>query len=98
MNSVYSGVLTRSHLLEITPIPAGLFSTPTGLSWYHASIALLPVSLFSTPMGLLAFIELPVIRFLLSIGPLPVGLFSTPVGLPYIMILKIWKRIGNRAC
>ena len=59
MNHVHSGVLTRSLLPDIAPLPAGLFSTPTSLSWYHASIAPLPAGLFSTPMGLLAFTELP---------------------------------------
>ena len=98
MNYVYSGVLTRSHLPDISPLPAGLFSTPTGLSWYHASIAPLPAILFSTLMGLLAFNDLACFKFLPSIDPLPAGLFSTPVGLPCIMILKIWKPIGTRAC
>ena len=59
MNYVRSGVLTRSHLLDIAPLPAGLFSTPASLSWYHASIAPLLASLFSTLTGLLAFIEFP---------------------------------------
>ena len=98
MNYVYSGVLTRSHLPDIFMLPTGLFNTPVGLSWYHASIALPPVSLFSFPMGLLAFIELPVIRFLLSIDLLLVGMFSTPTGFPCIMILSIWKLIGTGAC
>ena len=96
-NYVYSGVLTKCHLPDITPLPASLFSTPVGLSWYHASIAPLPVNLFSTLTGLLAFIELPVVRFLLIIDPLPMGLFNTPAGLPCIMILNIWKTIGTRA-
>ena len=98
MNYVHSGVLTRSHLPDIFPLPAGLFSTSMGFYWYHASISPLPTSLFSTPTGLLTFIELPVVRFLLSIDLLPAGLFSTPTGFPCIMILKIWKQIGTRAC
>ena len=51
MNYVPSGVLTRSLLPDISPLPAGLFSTSMGLSWYHARIAPFPASLFSTPMG-----------------------------------------------
>ena len=98
MNYVHSGVLTRSHLPDIAMLPVGLYSTPKGLYWYHASIAPLPVSLFSTPTGLLAFIKLHVVWFLLSIDPLPAGMFSTPAGLPCIMILNIWKSIGIRAC
>ena len=98
MNHVHSGALTRSLLPNISPLPTGLFSTPTGLSWYHASIVPLPASIFSTLTGLLAFIDLPCCDFLFSIDPLLVGLFSTPVGLPCIMILSIWKPIGTRAC
>ena len=98
MNYVYSGVLTRSHLPDIAPLPAGLFSTPTGLSWYHASIIPQPVSLFSTATSFLAFIELPCFKFLLSIDPLPAVPFSTPAGFPCIMILNIWNPIGTRAC
>ena len=98
MNHVHSSALTRSLLPGIAPLPAGLFSTLTGLSWYHASIVLLPMSLFNSPTGLLAFIELPCFKFLLSIDPLPVGLFSTPAGFPCIMILNIWNLIGTRAC
>ena len=97
-NYVYSGVLTKSHLPDIAPLLAGMFSTSVGLSWFHASIAPLPASLFSTSMGLLSFIELPCFKFLLSIDPLPTGLFSTPADLPCIMILSIWKPIGTRAC
>ena len=97
-NHVHSGALTRSLLPDIAPLPAGLFSTPTSLSWYNASIILLPASLFSTPAGLLAFIKLPCFNFLLSIDPLPAGLFSASTGLPCIMILNIWNPIGNRAC
>ena len=67
MNYVHSGVLTRSHLLDIAPLPASLFNTHTGLSSYNASIAPLLASLFSTPTGLLAFIELPCFKCLLSI-------------------------------
>ena len=85
-NYVHSSALTRSLLPGIAPLSAGMFSTPTGLPWYHASIVSLLVSLFSTPTGLLAFIELLVVRFLLSIDLLPTGLFSTPVGFPCIMI------------
>ena len=98
MNYVHSGVLTRSHLRDIAPLPACMFSTSGDLSWYHASIAPLPASLFNTPTGLLAFIKLHVIRFLLSIDSLPAGLFSTLAGFPCIMILNIWKPIGTRAC
>ena len=94
-----SGALTRYLLPNITPLPAGSFSTSAGLSWYHASIALLLVSLFSTLMGLLAFIELPYFfRLLLSIEPLLAGLFSTLIGFACIKILSIWKSIGTRAC
>ena len=95
---MHSGVLTRSLLLDIALLPVGLFNTPTGLSWYHASIASLPAILFSTSIGLLAFIELPCFKFLLGIDPLPASLFGTLAGLPCIMILKIWKAIGARAC
>ena len=95
---VYSNALTRSISPDISPLPVGMFSTSTGLSWYHASIVPLPTSLFSTPTGLLAFIELPCFKFLLSIDPLPTGLFSTPTGLSCIMILNIWKLIGTRVC
>ena len=76
MNYVHSGALTRSLLPDIAPLPAGLFSTSTGLPWYHASIVPLPMHLFSTPMGLLAFIELLCFKFLLSIDPTPAGLFN----------------------
>ena len=95
---MYSGVLTKSHLPDISPLPAGLFSTPMGLSWYHASIVLLPASLFSNPMGLLAFIELPGLKLLFSIEPLLADMFSTSMGFPCITILNIWKLIGTRAC
>ena len=79
-------------LPDIAPLPAGLFSTPTGLSWYHASIALLQASLFSTPIGLLEFIKIPC-KLLISIDLLPTGLFSTPTGLPCINILSIGSRL-----
>ena len=97
-NHVHSGALTICLLPDIAPLPAGLFNTSTGLSWYHASIIWLPARLFSTPMGLLAFIELPCFKLLLSIDPLQAGLFSTPTGFPCIKILSIWKLIGTRAC
>ena len=98
MNHVHSGALTRSLSPDIALLPVGLFSTLTGLSWYHASIVPLPASMFSTPTSLLSFIELPCFKLLLSIDPLPVGLFSTPTGLPCETILNIWKSIGTRAC
>ena len=98
MNYVHSSALTRSLLPGIASLPTSLFSTSTGLPWYHASIVPLLASLFSTPTGLLAFIELPCFEFLLSIDPLPASLFSTPTGFPCIMILTIWKLIGTRAC
>jgi hypothetical protein len=40
------------HLPDIASLPAGLFSTPTKLSWRHACIAPLPADLFSIPTGL----------------------------------------------
>jgi hypothetical protein len=40
------------HLPDIASLPAGLFSTPTKLSWRHACIYPLPVDLFSIPAGL----------------------------------------------
>jgi hypothetical protein len=40
------------HLPDIASLPAGLFSTPTKLSWRHACIAPLPADLFSIPAGL----------------------------------------------
>ena len=98
MNYVHSIALTRSLLPGIAPLPASLFSTPTGLPWYHASIVPLPVNLFSTPTGLLAFIKLLFCKILLSIDLLPASLFNTPTGLPCIMILNIWNLIGTRSC
>ena len=89
MNYVHSGALTRSLLPDNAPLLAGLFSTSTGLPWYHASIVPLPMSLFSTPTDLLAFNELLYFKLLLSIDPLPTGLFSTPTGFPCIMILNV---------
>ena len=80
MNHVHSGVLTRYLSPDIAPLLANLFNTPTGLSWYHASIVLLPASLFSTPTGLLAFIELPCFNFLLSIDPAACRLVQYPDG------------------
>ena len=97
MNHVHNSALTRSLLPDISPLPASLFSTSTGLSWYHASIAPLPVGLFSTSMSLLAFIELVCFQMLLSIDPLPAGLFTTPTSFLGIMILSIWKSVGTRA-
>ena len=91
MNHVHSTTLTRPLLPDISPLPSGLFSTSTGLSWYHASIVPLPVSMFNIPMGLLAFIELPCFKFLLSIDPLLVGLFSTPLGLFAFIELPYFK-------
>ena len=87
-NHVPSGALTRSLLPDIAPLPAGLLSTPTGLSWYHASIAPFLESLFSTPMDLLAFIELLCCTFLLSTDPLQAGLFSTPNGFTLYNYIK----------
>jgi hypothetical protein len=40
------------HLPDIASLPAGLFSTPTKLSWRHACIAPLLADLFSIPAGL----------------------------------------------
>jgi hypothetical protein len=37
---------------DIASLPAGLFSTPTKLPWYHACIYPLPADLFSVSMGL----------------------------------------------
>ena len=97
-NHVHSHALTRSLLPDTAPLLAGLFSTPMGLSWYHASIVPLPTGLFSTLTCLLAFIELPCFKFLLSIDPLLVSLFSIPMGFPCIMILSIWNPIVTRVC
>ena len=80
MNHVHSSALTRSLLPNISPLLACVFSTPVGLSWYHASIAHLPAIMFSTPMGLLTFIKLLVVIFLLSIDLLLARLFSTLEG------------------
>ena len=55
MNYVHSSVVTRSLLPGIALLLVGLFSTLTGLPWYHASIVPLLVILFSTPTGLLVF-------------------------------------------
>ena len=98
MNNVHSGALTISLLPDISLLTAGLFSTPVGLSWYHASIAPLPIGLFSTSTVLLAFTKLPFFQTLLSIDPLPTGLFSTLAGFLCIIILSIWKSVGTRAC
>jgi hypothetical protein len=43
---------TDFHVPDIASLPAGLFSTPTKLSWRHACIAPLPADLFSIPAGL----------------------------------------------
>jgi hypothetical protein len=43
---------TDFHLPDIASLPAGLFSTPTKLSWRHACIYPLPADLFSIPAGL----------------------------------------------
>ena len=43
---------TDFHLPDIASLPAGLFSTPTKLSWRHACIYPLPADLFSIPTGL----------------------------------------------
>jgi hypothetical protein len=40
------------HFPDIASLPAGLFSTPTELSWRHACIAPLSADLFSIPAGL----------------------------------------------
>ena len=53
MSHVYSNALTISPLPYIAPLPAGMFITPAGLSWYDTSITPLPASLFSTPVGLI---------------------------------------------
>jgi hypothetical protein len=57
-------IKTSSHLIkskdipedllkpDIASLPAGLFSTPTKLPWYHACIYPLPADLFSVSMGL----------------------------------------------
>ena len=97
-NHVHSNALTEPLLPDIAPLPAGMFSSQMGLSWYHASIVPLPTGLFNTPTCLLAFIELPCFKMLLSINTLPAGLFSNPMSLLRIMILSIWKSIGTRAC
>jgi hypothetical protein len=42
------------HVPDIASLPAGLFSTPTKLSWRRACIYPLPTDLFSIPAGLQA--------------------------------------------
>jgi hypothetical protein len=42
------------HIPDIASLPAGLFSTPTKLSWCHACIYPLPADLLSIPTGLQA--------------------------------------------
>jgi hypothetical protein len=37
---------------DIASLPAGLFSTPTKLPWYHGCIYPLPADLFSVSVGL----------------------------------------------
>ena len=93
---MHSDAFTRSLLPDISLFLVGLFSTPVGLSWYHASIAPPRESLFSTPMGLLALTRLPCLKILISTDPLLASLFNTPVDLLRIrFFFNMWKPVGT---
>jgi hypothetical protein len=47
-------LICNFHKPDIASLPAGLFSTPTKLSWRHACIYPLLADLFIIPMGLQA--------------------------------------------
>jgi hypothetical protein len=47
-----SFLFANFHVPDIASLPAGLFSTPTKLSWCHACIYPLPADLFSIQAGL----------------------------------------------
>jgi len=55
LSQLHNNMFMMSLLPNISPLPASLFSTLTGLPRYHTSLAMFPVSMFSTSTGLLVF-------------------------------------------